>query len=483
MELMKISGKVTIVMAMLLLVGIATAEDIDKSIFEPTENIRMQAEQADAALLSPKIYMKGVRSFDLARDYLAKDKDPDRVRKKLDEADTLFRQALNNSEVAKLTLMAGIESRTAAQKAEAARLVSSDWIMAEKKFNAAILALESGNQKAALRKHEEANIQFRTAELNAIRTLILAEAWLLLAEINNKKLDVFVPQTLDQAKQLIKRAENLIITDRYALDEPMILASQAINKAQSALYIGTLAEKIEAQELSVEALILQRDASLRGIARAASVEPDLSDGPEKTSAEIIILLEELPGLRSDLQDRDDLITGLEEEIRELDAALGGASADRSQLIRRLEQQARIREQFRQIENMFSSNEAVVLRNGNNLIIRLVGLSFASGSTELAPDAEILLTKVQTAIEVFPQCRLTVEGHTDTKGKAKKNLALSDERAQAVKTYITEVMRIPAFRIEAVGYGDTRPVANNKTDQGRARNRRIDLIIAPNPESL
>jgi outer membrane protein OmpA-like peptidoglycan-associated protein len=178
-----------------------------------------------------------------------------------------------------------------------------------------------------------------------------------------------------------------------------------------------------------------------------------------------------------------LITGLEEEIRELDAALGGASADRSQLIRRLEQQARIREQFRQIENMFSSNEAVVLRNGNNLIIRLVGLSFASGSTELGPDTEILLTKAQTAIEVFPQCSLTVEGHTDTTGKAKKNLALSDERAQSVKTYMTEVMRIPAFRIEAVGYGDTRPVANNKTDQGRARNRRIDLIITPNPESL
>jgi OmpA-OmpF porin, OOP family len=483
MELMKISGKVTIAMAMLLLASIATADDLDKSIVGPTENIRLQAEQADANLLSPKIYMKGVRSFDLAKDYLAKDKDPDRVRKKLAEADTLFRQAQNNSEVAKLTLMTAIESRAAAQKAEAARLVTNDWIMAEKTFNAAVLALESGNQKAALRKHEEANIQFRTAELNAIRTFVLAEAWQLLTEINNKKLDIFVPQTLDQAKQLITRAEDLIITDRYALDEPMILASQAINKAQYAIYIGTLAGKIKVQDLSVEALILQRDSSLLNIAKAANVESDLSFGPDKTSAEIILLLEELPGLRSDLQDRNALITGLEEEIRELDAALGGASADRSQLIRRLEQQARIREQFRQIENMFSSNEAVVLRNGNNLIIRLVGLSFASGSTELGPDTEILLTKAQTAIEVFPQCSLTVEGHTDTTGKAKKNLALSDERAQSVKTYMTEVMRIPAFRIEAVGYGDTRPVANNKTDQGRARNRRIDLIITPNPESL
>ncbi len=480
---MKASGKAAIAMAMLLLTGIATAGDIDKNIFASTENIRLQAEQADASLLSPKIYMKGVRSFDLAREYLAKDKDPERIRKKLNAAETLFRQAQNNSEVAKLTLMTAIESRIAAQSAEASRFASRDWILAEKTFSGAILTLESGNQKAALKKHEAANIQFRTAELNAIRTLVLAEAWRLLAAINTSKLDKFVPQTLGRAKQRVKRAEDLIITNRYALDEPLILASQAIDEAQYALYIGTLASKIENQELSVEALILQRDASLKGIARAANVEPDLSVGPDKTSAEIISLLEEVPGLRSDLQDRDALITGLEEEIRDLDAALGGASADRSQLIRRLEQQARIREQFRQIENMFSSNEAVVLRNGNNLIIRLVGLSFASGSTELVEDTETLLTKVQKAIEVFPQCRLTVEGHTDTQGKAKKNLALSDDRAQAIKTYMTEVMRIPAFRIEAVGYGDTRPVANNKTDQGRARNRRIDLIIAPNPESM
>jgi OOP family OmpA-OmpF porin len=191
-----------------------------------------------------------------------------------------------------------------------------------------------------------------------------------------------------------------------------------------------------------------------------------------------VLLEELPGLRSDLADRDALIVDLEEEIRELDAELGGTSADRSNLIRRLEQQARVREQFRQVENMFTNSEALVLREGNRLIARLVGLNFASNSAELGTDNEALLAKVQSAIDVFPQCELTIEGHTDATGNAGKNMTLSEERAQAVKTYMTEVMRIPAFRIAATGYGDTRPIANNKTEEGRARNRRIDLIIAP-----
>ena len=50
-------------------------------------------------------------------------------------------------------------------------------------------------------------------------------------------------------------------------------------------------------------------------------------------------------------------------------------------------------------------------------------------------------------------------------------------------YMTNTLRIPAFRIRATGYGDSRPIANNRTDEGRARNRRIDLIISPRPESL
>ena len=47
----------------------------------------------------------------------------------------------------------------------------------------------------------------------------------------------------------------------------------------------------------------------------------------------------------------------------------------------------------------------------------------------------------------------------------------------------DVGRVPEFRVRAVGFGDTRPIANNKTDEGRARNRRIDLVILPPPESL
>jgi len=483
MKHIKVTGNAATVLTTIFLTAVGMTQNLAIDLFGPTEGLRAEAEQANAVLLSPRSYLTGIRKFDQAKSGFAKDGDPDRARRILEKASEAFRAAWQNAESAKLTLNTGIESREAAQSAEAARLVASDWLAAEKTFNAAALALESGNLKKAQKKHDEANTQYRTAELNATRVRMLAEAWRLIAEVEQKKLEQYAPQTTTRARQLAKRANDLIVENRYELDEPLSLADQAVFEARHALYIAMIARRIENEEISVETLILDGESSLKAIATAGNIEPDFSAGPDKTSADIIVLLEEIPGLRSDLGDRDALIVGLEEEIRELDTALGGASADRSKLIRRLEQQARVREQFLQIENMFTNNEAIVFRDGNNLIVRLVGLSFASNSAEIGSNAESLMTKVQSAIDVFPQCNLIVEGHTDAKGNADKNLALSEQRAQAVKSYMTDIMRIPAFRIKATGYGDARPIANNKTADGRARNRRIDLIIAPNPASL
>ena len=131
--------------------------------------------------------------------------------------------------------------------------------------------------------------------------------------------------------------------------------------------------------------------------------------------------------------------------------------------------------------MFAPEEAIVLRDGNTLILRLVGLNFASGSSQMDNDAVALMNKVMDAVDVFPRSDLLVEGHTDAFGGASQNQRLSQARSQAIMDYMSEQMRIPTYRIKAVGYGDTRPIANNKSADGRAKNRRIDLIIIPKPD--
>ena len=166
----------------------------------------------------------------------------------------------------------------------------------------------------------------------------------------------------------------------------------------------------------------------------------------------------------------------------LDERLGGATAERAALVQRLEAQARVKEQFAQVEKMFATSEARVFREGNNIILRMIGLTFDSGASQIKPQSFDLLGKVERAIDVFPRSELIIEGHTDSHGGDESNQKLSQERAESVQQYMINAMRIPTYRLIATGYGETHPVASNETESGRTRNRRIDIVIRPNLDS-
>ena len=183
----------------------------------------------------------------------------------------------------------------------------------------------------------------------------------------------------------------------------------------------------------------------------------------------------------DLENNSTRIAELEDEIRELDEQLGGVSQERVALVQRLEAEARIRDQFATIEALFERDEARVSREGNNIVLRLVGLTFPSGVSTVGPQYRDLLAKVSQAATVFPRSQIVIEGHTDSYGSDGTNLTLSRQRAEAVSEYLVREFGIPTFRISAVGYGETRPIANNETEQGRVRNRRIDIRIEPQIE--
>ncbi len=148
------------------------------------------------------------------------------------------------------------------------------------------------------------------------------------------------------------------------------------------------------------------------------------------------------------------------------------------LIQRIEDEARTKDQFVKINTIFTPQEARVSREGNDIILRLLGLSFESGRIDIRDTYDPLLQKVREAIEIFPRSQVTVEGHTDSRGGARSNMVLSRNRAEAVAQYLTNQFALPAHRISAMGYGQTQPIANNETEQGRANNRRINIRIKP-----
>jgi outer membrane protein OmpA-like peptidoglycan-associated protein len=77
---------------------------------------------------------------------------------------------------------------------------------------------------------------------------------------------------------------------------------------------------------------------------------------------------------------------------------------------------------------------------------------------------------------FPESKISIEGYTDSFGGDAQNLILSQKRADAVTEYLLANTSLDKAMIDSKGFGETNPIANNETKEGRAKNRRIDLII-------
>jgi OmpA-OmpF porin, OOP family len=102
------------------------------------------------------------------------------------------------------------------------------------------------------------------------------------------------------------------------------------------------------------------------------------------------------------------------------------------------------------------------------------ISFNTGKADISPNSYSMLDEIAAALIARPHLKIVVEGHTDNTGTKAVNMDLSQRRAQSVVDYL-ETKGISASRLSAKGFGPDRPIADNATKQGRARNRRVEFI--------
>jgi OmpA-OmpF porin, OOP family len=107
-------------------------------------------------------------------------------------------------------------------------------------------------------------------------------------------------------------------------------------------------------------------------------------------------------------------------------------------------------------------------------VAVYGISFDTGKATLRPDSEKMLGEVLKLLQASPDLTLRIEGHTDDVGKAADNLELSRRRATTVRLWLVG-KGVDGGRLTTDGFGDTRPVAPNDGDEGRAKNRRVELV--------
>ncbi|MBE7481669.1 MAG: OmpA family protein [Polyangiaceae bacterium] len=268
------------------------------------------------------------------------------------------------------------------------------------------------------------------------------------------------PAQLDTAKQALDQAETSFKDDG---DEEVTktLAYIAMRKAQVAAAQGEVAAAAQ-----------RRDQAARDLQAAQLAEGDKAKKSlAKTKAE------------------------LEEEKRKLDAERKQAEADRkltaAELAKKDQEVKKTQKQLEEEQKKRAETEkrlsaamaslaevAKIKEEKRGVVITISGeVLFASGKYELLPIAKSKLDDVAKALKEQGFKAILVEGHTDSRGTAKKNEELSFQRADAVRAYLVS-QGIPSDKIKATGIGPSRPIATNDTAEGRANNRRVELIVTP-----
>lgn len=104
------------------------------------------------------------------------------------------------------------------------------------------------------------------------------------------------------------------------------------------------------------------------------------------------------------------------------------------------------------------------------------IRFKKGKAEIDPACDPTMRYIAKLIKESPGFHVQVDGHTDNAGNPESNKKLSQNRAEAVVKYLTGKKGVDAGRLSAKGWGDTKPIADNKTEKGRAKNRRVDFTV-------
>ena len=104
------------------------------------------------------------------------------------------------------------------------------------------------------------------------------------------------------------------------------------------------------------------------------------------------------------------------------------------------------------------------------------IKFKTGKAEIDPSCDKSMTAIAAIMSDYPGFHVQVDGHTDNVGNPEANRKLSQERADAVVKYLVEKKNVDAKRLSAKGFGDSQPIADNKSKKGQAKNRRVDFTV-------
>jgi len=283
----------------------------------------------------------------------------------------------------------------------------------------------------------------------------------------NAELAELAPAALADARSAVRRAaaEGLGETERQ---QRVWLARKSIEIARAEAFAERAADQIEALERQRTQLLLRASRLEAQQARREAEQALLASAATREAMQ---------------RARNDALSA-EERRRQADRQAEQAREEAEQARRLAEAQSAEIELARREAELASQTAAGLQRRleymeyretDRGVVITLGDVLFEVGEADLRPAAEQNIDDVIELLESEPDKRIRIEGHTDSTGAAGFNLRLSRQRAESVRDALIE-RGIDAGRLNAVGMGEDFPISTNETAEGRARNRRVDVIV-------
>jgi len=467
----------------------------------PTSKIAQLQEELEAGrtqqlnVLAPTSYAQAEAYLTKAKTGLSKNDSVGEVLQNVAYSHAYLDKAKEYARTARSAIAQAIKARELAISAGAASF-TEDYQPLEESFLALTEGIEENNLSRSAKDEAKVAEGFANLELRAIKEKTLGEVRVLLAYAEKAGAKKLTPKTFSEAQKALVDADQFITQQRYERKKMQEKANYALFQAQRVGQVMTVSNQVA--EMQPEDIALRSEKQLLNITHklnsrdmrnesselqllsilesVISLQEDNAYLKKKRQQEAVAAEEAMQKMQAQIDAQRQQIASIEGKSKEAQKESELAAQREKETKARLDADRRFQQLFTEVQAMFPQKQAEVYKQADNLVIRLKVMHFPVGKDLIMPDNYALLSTVRNAIRTFGEPEVVIEGHTDNTGTAALNAQLSRARAEAVRQYFIANGTLTETQVTAIGYGSERPLATNDTAEGRAVNRRIDVII-------
>ena len=439
--------------------GLVEGIDPKPAVVEAEESM-LRAEKQQADLLSIKEYARATQNLKKAQQGLSGSYETKYVIEKAEMATANFQQALKHASARAPNAMRILAARRSALDAG---LRNSDTLVTALADVDDDLRGETDNFSKALEPKKFSAFQKRylSLEIRAVQFRELNAVENSIRKATRANADDLAPKTLRQALLDVSEGENMIAQSPR---DPSVYRKSVKDAAASSVLLSDVMDVIRDAPGTPENVALKIVHQNREL--------------KKLSRNVGDLEKDLKATESNLKKSEDTLKSQDKELKSTRSSLietESALMKQNMALESTSIQVRFQQAMDEALKQFSEDEAEVYQQGNKLIFRLKRINFATGTSTLPEDSKPLLSKIDNIIKSIGAETVDVLGHTDSMGSDSLNSKLSNDRAISVSRYLASLRS--GYKLRYKGYGESRPIASNETSEGRAINRRVDLVVA------